>query len=178
LWIFRQTDSLQVRVGGGSDRWNGTDAVPAEPGESHMDCPAFTLTLPSESRMLTVARTFVEAVCQAHCLERTLTHSLVLVAGEAFTNIVRHAHRNVPEAQLEIRLQILPNAIALTFEDEGAPFDLAAVPELDPGELRIGGRGVYLMRTLMDELSCQPRPGQAGNTLRLVKRLHAVQAAG
>ena len=27
-----------------------------------MDCPAFTLALPSEPRMLSVARTFVEAV--------------------------------------------------------------------------------------------------------------------
>jgi serine/threonine-protein kinase RsbW len=136
-----------------------------------MDCPAFLLTLPSEPRMLSVARTFVEAVCQAHHFERNLVHALVLVTGEAFTNIVRHAHRNVPQAQMEIRLQILPDALALTFQDQGAPFDLAAVPELAPGELRIGGRGIYLMRTLMDELTCQPRPGQNGNTLRMVKRL-------
>lgn len=146
-----------------------------------MDCPAFTLTLPSEPRMLSVARTFVEAVCQAHRLERSLTHSLVLVAGEAFTNIVRHAHRDVPQAQMEIGLQVFPDSIALTFQDEGAPFDLATVPELAPGELRIGGRGVYLMRTVMDEVSCQPRVGRAGNTLRMTKRLqpaHPVQAAG
>jgi serine/threonine-protein kinase RsbW len=145
-----------------------------------MDCPAFTLTLPSEPRMLSVARTFIEAVCQAHRLERTLTHSLVLVTGEAFTNIVRHAHRDVLQAQMEICLQILPDAVALTFQDEGAPFDLAAVPDLAPGELRIGGRGVYLMRTLMDELSCQPRAGRSGNVLRMVKRLpaHPIQAAG
>jgi serine/threonine-protein kinase RsbW len=147
----------------------------AEPGDSHMDCLAFTLTLPSEPRMLSVARTFVEAVCQAHRLERALVHSLVLVTGEAFTNIVRHAHRDVPQAQLELRLQILTDAVSLTFQDQGEPFDIDAVPELAPGELRIGGRGVYLMRTLMDELTCQPRPGQAGNTLRMVKRL---QAAG
>jgi len=53
--------------------------------------------------------------------------------------------------------------------DQGAPFDLDAVPKLDPRELRIGGRGVFLMRALMDELSCQPR-GERGNTLRMVKR--------
>jgi anti-sigma regulatory factor (Ser/Thr protein kinase) len=35
--------------------------------------------------------------------------------------------------------------------------------------LRIGGRGVFLMRALMDELSCQPR-GEGGNTLRMFKR--------
>ena len=55
--------------------------------------------------------------------------------------------------------------------DEGEPFDVTAVPHLDPGELRIGGRGVFLMRALMDEVTCESRiPGQLGNTLRLVKR--------
>jgi hypothetical protein len=43
------------------------------------------------------------------------------------------------------------------------------VPHLDPGEVRLGGRGVFLMRKLTDELSCQPR-GARGNVLRLVKR--------
>jgi serine/threonine-protein kinase RsbW len=145
-------------------------------GEAHMDCLAFTLTMPSELRMLSIARSFVEAVCQAHHLDRSLVHSLVLVTGEAFTNIVRHAHRDVPTAQLELRLQILGDAVALTFEDQGAPFDLDAVPSLAPGDLRIGGRGVYLMRTLMDELSCHPRPGEPGNTLRMVKRLRPLAA--
>jgi serine/threonine-protein kinase RsbW len=141
-----------------------------------MDCPTFTLTVPSEPRMLSVARTFVEAVCHAHQLERPLVHALVLVTGEAFTNIVRHAHRDVPHAQMEIRLQIFPEAVALTFQDQGAPFDLSTVPQLDPGELRIGGRGIFLMRTLMDELTCQPRPDQNGNTLRMVKRLRSLAA--
>jgi serine/threonine-protein kinase RsbW len=142
-----------------------------------MDCPPFTLTLPSEPRMLSVARTFVEAVGQAHRLDRNLVHTLVLVTGEAFTNIVRHAHRDVPLAQMEIRLQILADAVALTFQDQGEPFDLDTVPDLAPGELRIGGRGIYLMRTLMDELTCQPRPGRDGNVLHMVKRFTA-RAAG
>ena len=136
-----------------------------------MDRAVFTLTVPSQPRMLSVARSFVEAICHAHQLERSLTHTLVLVAGEAFTNIVRHAHRDVPDAQMEIRLQFHADAVALIFQDQGEPFDLSAVPELAPGELRIGGRGVYLMRSLMDELTCQPRSDQNGNILRLVKRM-------
>jgi anti-sigma regulatory factor (Ser/Thr protein kinase) len=43
------------------------------------------------------------------------------------------------------------------------------VPHLDPGEVRVGGRGIFLMRQLMDELSSQPR-SQGGNILRMVKR--------
>jgi len=143
-----------------------------------MDCPAFTLAVPSDLRMLSVARAFVEAVCQACQLDRTLVHALVLVTGEAVTNIVRHAHRYEPNTQLELQLQVRPDSVVLTFRDQGEPFDLTAVPPLDPGELRPGGRGIYLMRTLMDEVTCAPREGQAGNVLRLVKRRPASRQCG
>jgi serine/threonine-protein kinase RsbW len=141
-----------------------------------MDACAFTLTLPSQSRMLSVARAFVEAVCGAHQFDPSLTHSLVLVTGEAFTNVVRHAHRDVPHAQVEIRLQVLADAVTLVFRDQGAPFDLTTVPSLAPGDLRIGGRGVYLIRALMDEVSCHPRTDRSGNVLRMVKRLRSLAA--
>lgn len=137
------------------------------------DARVFSLTLPSEPRMLSVARTFVDAAGQACLLDRRVVHALVVAAGEAFTNIIRHAHRDLAAAQIHLQLQVHDDHAVLIFHDEGAPFDLAAVPNLDPGELRIGGRGVYLMRTLMDEVSCVPRErGQRGNMLRMVKRFH------
>lgn len=136
-----------------------------------MDGATFLITLPSEMRMLSVARNFIEAACDAYQLDRQTTNAIMIVTGEALTNIVRHAHHNRTDTQIELRLDIHPDAVALTFADEGQPFDLTAVPELPPGELRIGGRGVYLMRTLMDELSCEPRcDGRCGNTLRMLKR--------
>jgi anti-sigma regulatory factor (Ser/Thr protein kinase) len=136
-----------------------------------MDGATFSLSLPSELRMLSVARGFVEAVCQAYRLDRATTHALVIATGEALTNIVRHAHQDRPGSQIDIRLQILPDVAVLTFRDQGEPFDLASVPQLPPGELRIGGRGIYLMRTLMDELTCEPAgQGHGGNVTRMVKR--------
>jgi serine/threonine-protein kinase RsbW len=136
-----------------------------------MDRPTFALTLPSDPRMLSVARSFIEAVCLACDVERSARHALVMATGEAVTNIVRHAHRDLAAAELHVRVEIEADSIVLTFTDQGEPFNLDSVPYLPPGELRLGGRGVYLLRTLMDEVSCQTRgPGQRGNVLRLVKR--------
>ncbi|MCS7045447.1 MAG: ATP-binding protein [Gemmataceae bacterium] len=145
-------------------------------GGSVMDGSTFTLTLPSDLRMLSVARGFVESVCLAWKLEQSLRHALVLATGEAVTNIVRHAHRDRPGAEFTLHVRIAAEDIELTFLDEGEPFDLASVPPLPPGDLRIGGRGVYLMRALMDNVSCQPR-GPRGNLLRLVKRRTTVMPA-
>jgi serine/threonine-protein kinase RsbW len=132
------------------------------------DYPPLTLTLPSDLRMLSVARAFIDAVGQVCELDRSTVHALVLATGEAVSNVVRHAHQDRPGAQLQVQCRLCPGSIEILLLDEGDPFDITAVPHLDPGELRVGGRGVFLMRALMDELSCQPRDGR-GNILRMVK---------
>src|ERR1700722_163777 len=141
--------------------------------------PTFSLTLPSDPRMLSVVRTFLEAACQALQVDRRAMHAVVLASGEAVINIIRHAHRDKPQAQIQMQMQVTGEGIVIDFEDEGDPFDLALVPHLNPGELRLGGRGVYMMRTLMDQVSCQPREVQ-GNQLRMVKRwpVNAVRDCG
>ncbi|MFN4261891.1 MAG: ATP-binding protein [Gemmataceae bacterium] len=129
------------------------------------------VTIPSRLDLLPVARTFVASVCQVFGIDAKTTDAIVLAVNEAISNVIRHAHHDRPQAMLQIHC--LPHADSLEIHilDEGAPFDLDAVPELDPGELRIGGRGVFLMRALMDEVSCQPLTPH-GNRLRLLKRYH------
>ena len=137
--------------------------------ETRVDSAPFSLTLPSDARMVPVARAFVEAVCQACDLHRSATYALVLAVGEAVSNIIRHAHHGCPDAPLHIYCRPSADSLELLLLDEGDPFDLSSVPLLDPTEMRLGGRGVFLMRSLMDEVTCAQRQPR-GNVLRLVKR--------
>jgi serine/threonine-protein kinase RsbW len=132
-----------------------------------LPCP--TLTVPSDPRMLSVVRTFLEAVCQAKKVDRNTIHAIILAAGEAVTNIVRHAHRDRPDCSFQVQCQVGPDTVEVNLLDQGEPFDFSQVPHLAPGDLRVGGRGVYLMRVLMDEIICTAN-GPRGNRLRLVKR--------
>ncbi len=129
----------------------------------------WTLTLASDLRLLPLARAFVEAACRAAGYDEVATNAIVMATDEATNNVIRHAHQGRPEAQIQIQCFPGVSACEVRLLDEGEPFDLAAVPYLDPAELRVGGRGVFLMRALMDELTCQPRE-ERGNTLRMVKR--------
>ena len=130
--------------------------------------PPWSLTIPSDLRLLALARAFVEAICQVAGFDEKATHAVVLASDEATNNAMRHAHAGQPDTPLQIQCFIRPEGIEVRIHDEGAPFDLDAVEPLDPAEFRAGGRGVFLMRKLMDELTCEPRP-QRGNTLRMVK---------
>ena len=136
----------------------------------------WSLTIPSDLRLLALARAFVEAICQVAGFDERQTHAVVLAADEATNNAMRHAHADRPDAPLQIQCLIRPDAFEVRIHDEGDPFDLDAVAPLDPAECRAGGRGVFLMRKLMDELTCEPRP-EGGNTVRLVKRFARVPAS-
>ena len=134
------------------------------------------LTLASDLRLLATARAFVEDACRGAGFDECTTHAVVLAADEALNNVIRHAHRDRPDAEVQIQCVPHGDGLEIRLIDQGAPFDLEAVPHLDPAELRVGGRGVFLMRSLMDELSCQPRR-EGGNTLRMVKRRAARRGA-
>lgn len=129
----------------------------------------WTLTIPNDLNLLPLARAFIEAVCRVAELDQTTTDAIVLATDEATNNVMRHAHSESPDALLQLQCRFTSESIEICIHDEGPPFDLENVPDLDPAELRVGGRGVFLMRAIMDELSCSPR-GEQGNTLRMVKK--------
>lgn len=131
--------------------------------------PPMTLSVPSDLAVLPVIRAFVESACRLGKLDQKATDAIVLASNEAASNVIRHAHASRPEMSLQLQCVLLEDAIEVSLHDEGAPFNVCEVPHLNPSELRVGGRGVFLMRALVDELVCSAR-ANGGNTLRMVKR--------
>jgi anti-sigma regulatory factor (Ser/Thr protein kinase) len=133
----------------------------------------FALTIPSDLKLLALARAFVETVCFNCCFDDDFCDAVQLATHEALQNVIRHAHAGNSEALLEIQVFPLKDGLEIRLLDQGEPFDVSNVPYLEPGELRVGGRGVFLMRRLMDELASEPRRPQ-GNVLRMVKRFRTI----
>lgn len=133
------------------------------------DTPPLSLTLPSDLALLPVVRSFVEMVCCVGGLDRRTADAIILATNEAASNVIRHAHRGRPEMMVTVQCTLLDDGVEVCLIDQGEPFDIDGVPYLDPAELRCGGRGVFLMRALVDELICG-RHERGGNTLRMVKR--------
>ncbi|MFL5339620.1 MAG: ATP-binding protein [Gemmataceae bacterium] len=134
----------------------------------------FALTLPSDLKLLALARTFVETICNCYHFDDVFCDAVKLATHEALQNVIRHSHAENADALVQIQVFPLDDGLEICLLDEGEPFDVATVPHLEPGELRVGGRGVYLMRRLMDDLHSEPRRPQ-GNLLRMVKHCRAAQ---
>jgi len=100
----------------------------------------------------------------------SFAYELELAVSEVLTNIVQHAYGGrgkCGEIRGEFRLEA--DRIQVDAYDDGAPFELAAVPAPDPHRPREGGYGVHIIRQLMDEVDYWPST-EAGNHWRLVKR--------
>jgi len=129
----------------------------------------FRLTVPSDPQSLAVVRAVVEAAGKFAGHDEKSRYEVVLAVHEACSNVIRHAHALKLQLPITLECRVSNEGLEFRLQDEGAPFDFEAVPELDPSEIRKGGRGVFLIRRYFDEVSCRARP-EGGNELRMFKR--------
>ncbi len=95
-----------------------------------------------------------------------------LALDEAINNAIIHGHcETLDDIRKNIRLKysIGPNRIVLTVEDTGEGFDHRNLPDptADENLLSINGRGIFIMKSIMDEVVFNER----GNQVSLVKKL-------
>ena len=94
---------------------------------------------------------------------------IALAVSEAVSNIVRHAYEGRTDGRIEATLTVDETALTLRLRDYGRKFDPAAYqsPDLDtPTE---GGYGIFLMRTVMDEVRYETSHAE-GTELVLVRK--------
>lgn len=105
---------------------------------------------------------------------------IALAVDEACTNIITHAYHNDPTKEIVVSVLRDKNRFEVRIVDEGAKFDPTAMKPLDLKEhlshYRRGGLGVYLMRTLMDEIEYSSL-GRKKNEVRLTKYLQPVRSS-
>jgi serine/threonine-protein kinase RsbW len=94
--------------------------------------------------------------------------NIPLACDEAITNAIIHGNGSNPEKKVSIQLYVSHNRFRMRVRDEGEGFDVAALADPTRGEalLRSSGRGVYLMRNIMDSVQFK----EGGRVVELEKR--------
>ncbi len=99
---------------------------------------------------------------------------ITLAVDEAMANIMEHAYQDDLDGSMEIELELTADGerFVVILRDQGKPFDPGSVeaPDLKQHvhEGRKHGLGLYLMRSVMDEVSYTFVEG-GGNELRMVR---------
>jgi len=112
------------------------------------------LKLASDPKNVAHLETFVERVREQYRLSTEVHGNLLISLTEAVNNAIIHGNRRDISKSVKIRLNKEKDKIAIQVSDEGGGFDYHNIPDpTKPGNLlKIGGRGVFLMRELCDEV--------------------------
>jgi serine/threonine-protein kinase RsbW len=100
----------------------------------------------------------------------TLAYHINLVLTEAMVNAIKYANANEPDKLVHILINISEDEVVIKVFDKGQGFDINSIPTPNFGELEDRGRGIFLIRSLMDTV-CYKKT-RNGNVLTMSKKLH------
>lgn len=118
-------------------------------------------------------------------------NQIALAVDEALANVIRHGYQRAPDKPIWISL--FPSAepgrsgpfgdscpcqsLRIVIEDEARQVDPAVIKSRDLDEIRPGGLGVHIIRTVMDHVSYEKRD-KLGMRLTMIKNRACENLAG
>ena len=127
----------------------------------------FRLTLRSTPRNIGRVETFLKKLGKSIHLDEIQFHKLMVSLTEAVNNAIIHGNKSDAAKSVRVTCEILPGWLLLMVDDEGKGFKPEKVgnPLSKENVLRESGRGIFLMRTLMDKVEFDF--GREGTQVRL-----------
>ena len=127
------------------------------------------LELPNDIRSIEHAVEYVMRHCST-CSDYARRFNLNFRVGltEALSNAMLYGNASDPQKRVRVEVTVRRKEVAVRVTDEGVGFDPALVPDptLPANISKSGGRGIFLMKALMDEV----RFNDQGNSVTLVLR--------
>jgi serine/threonine-protein kinase RsbW len=101
-----------------------------------------------------------------------------MAVREAAVNAVLHGNAYDPSKKVSLVLERTGGDLVITIRDQGKGLDMSKIPDpLAPENLlKTSGRGIFLIRSFMDEV--QIHPSQTGTEIKLIKHVHGTSEGG
>lgn len=132
----------------------------------------FTLVFASDPKQISSVEQFLGKVNAVANLDDGTFYRLLVASTEAVNNAILHGNKsNLAKKVIITCVFDKHESLTLHVEDQGGGFDPKTIPNpLDEENLlKTSGRGVFLMRELMDEVNF--KFGKAGSIVELVVNL-------
>jgi serine/threonine-protein kinase RsbW len=105
-------------------------------------------------------------------VEEDARHWIDVAVREAVANAIKHGNAQSPDKQVHVDLLLEGDELVIRIEDEGVGFDPSMVqdPLAPENLLRPNGRGIFYMKSFMDDIQYGLRP-EGGTVVTMRKRL-------
>lgn len=112
------------------------------------------ISISSEISNIVKVENFIESFADHFHLTDDMFGKISLSVIEAVNNAILSGNKKQSDKRVTVTAEIMDNAFRVTVCDEGEGFDYTTIPDptLPDNMTKVTGRGLYLMKTLSDDM--------------------------
>ena len=113
------------------------------------------IEIPSLSENIRMIESFIDNAKEKYELADDIYGNIMIAVTESVNNAIKHGNSNDKAKSVALSLSLEDSCIKFKIKDEGIGFDYETLPDpTAPENLeKVGGRGIFLMKHLSDEVS-------------------------
>ena len=130
------------------------------------------MTLNSRVDLANLVHAASDEICRIAGLDEDSMLNLGLALREATVNAMKHGNKLQESRPVKVTFHLIGRRLEVDIMDEGEGFDFErdVDPRLPENLDKTSGRGLFLMRTFVDDIRFARNPGK-GTTVSLFKKL-------
>ena len=131
-----------------------------------------SIEIPSSENYLPNVDDFIEGKLESFGLNKSDIVDIAISVTELVTNGIVHANKLILEKTVRVAISKKDSDIEIAVTDEGDGFNPDSIdnPIKDENLLKEVGRGVFIVKSLMDKVVFDSQPGK-GTTVTMTKHL-------
>ena len=116
---------------------------------------SISIEIPSLSENIRMIESFIDNAKDQFNLDDDIYGNIMIAVTESVHNAIRHGNQGDAKKNVLLSLSLQDNIIRFTVQDEGTGFDYDNLPDpTAPDNIdQPGGRGIFLMKHLSDEVN-------------------------
>jgi serine/threonine-protein kinase RsbW len=118
-----------------------------------------SIRIPSILENIRMIESFIDNAREKFHLDDDIYGNIMIAVTEAVNNAIKHGNDNDRSKNVSLSLSLKDSMIQFVIKDEGKGFDYENLPDpTAPENLeKVGGRGIFLMKHLSDEVQFTER---------------------
>ena len=113
-----------------------------------------SIEIPSLAENIRIIESFIDNAKEKYRLDDDIYGNIMIAVTEAVNNAIKHGNKDNSSKNVSISLSLDDGMIKFKIMDEGEGFDFHQLPDPTAPEniAKPGGRGIFLMKHLSDEV--------------------------
>jgi len=116
-----------------------------------------TIRVPSDQAFLPDVDDFLERALREYGVDESVIADIAISVSELVNNAIMHGNKASPDKMVSVTVNLAKKTATVTVADEGIGFmpDTIEDPLADENLLKEVGRGIFIVRSLMDKVDIE-----------------------